>query len=283
MRKLFYFLAVLSVFASCEDVIEVDVPSDTPRLSVDGLVRIQDSSTVTNIQIKVSVTSSFFEPSPPANLDQITITNLDADSSENIMVLIEEEEGSGVYEKLVDNRLLREGRLVLQINYQDENYLARTEFVPTVPITKLEQGTQTLFSGDETELVVAFDDAPDRDDFYIFDFDFDEFLVTEDEFYKGQKFEFSYFYDSDIEAGQEIDISILGADEGFYNYMNQLIVQAGGDQGPFQTPAATVRGNIINVTNIDNDEVFDNVEQPDNFVLGYFAVVQEYKETITIE
>jgi hypothetical protein len=53
--------------------------------------------------------------------------------------------------------------------------------------------------------------------------------------------------------------------------MNQLIVQSGGDQGPFQTPAATVRGNIINTNNLDN------------FALGYFAVCQEYVETIVLE
>ena len=64
--------------------------------------------------------------------------------------------------------------------------------------------------------------------------------------------------------------------------MNQIIVQSGGDQGPFQTPAATVRGNIINVTGIDNDEVVDNVERSDNFALGYFAIVEEYTDSITI-
>ena len=65
--------------------------------------------------------------------------------------------------------------------------------------------------------------------------------------------------------------------------MDQLIVQAGGNQGPFQTPVATVRGNVINVTGIDNITVTDNVERTNNFALGYFAVVQEFKQTITIE
>ncbi|UWX53649.1 hypothetical protein NYZ99_10715 [Maribacter litopenaei] len=108
------------------------------------------------------------------------------------------------------------------------------------------------------------------------------FTVTEDEFYQGQRFEFSYFYE-DIEPGQELTISILGADESFFNYMNQIIVQAGGDQGPFQTPAATVRGNIFNVTGIPNPEDLESIEQTEDFPLGYFAVVQEYQSNITIE
>jgi hypothetical protein len=53
--------------------------------------------------------------------------------------------------------------------------------------------------------------------------------------------------------------------------------------GPFSTPAATVRGNIFDVTGLDNEEVFDNVNRPDKFALGYFAVVQQYTRSITIE
>ena len=81
----------------------------------------------------------------------------------------------------------------------------------------------------------------------------------------------------------DISISLLGVNESFFNYMNQLIVQSGGDQGPFQTPSATVRGNIINVTDIDNINSFDNVENSDNFALGYFAVCETFTDTIVIE
>ena len=86
-----------------------------------------------------------------------------------------------------------------------------------------------------------------------------------------------------MNTDKTINIGLLGADESFYNYMNQIIVQSGGDQGPFQTPAATVRGNIINITGIDNSDIFDNVGRNDNFALGYFAIVQEYKESIVID
>ena len=137
-----------------------------------------------------------------------------------------------------------------------------------------QQGDGTLFSGNETEVEVSFNDRIDEDNFYLVDLDFDDYLVTEDEFYNGQTFKLSYFYDDDIDAGRTISISILGVDEPFYNYMNQLIVQAGGDQGPFQTPSATVRGNIINST---------STEDSSNFALGYFAVCETFTATIVIE
>ncbi|MGB3151918.1 MAG: hypothetical protein WBB27_14765 [Maribacter sp.] len=284
MKRLFIFIAALGCFA-CEDVIEIETPAEPPRLSVDGIIRVKDSSTFTNVQVKVSLTSSFFEPLAMANIDQIKITNIDASSNmgSNSIELIEENPGSGIYENIVANSFLKEGRLELTINYENNIYVAQTQFVPTVPIQRLEQGTQTLFGGDEIEIIVAFDDDGSRDDFYIFDFDFDAFLVTEDEFYQGERFEFSYFYDNELSAGQEINVSILGADLGFYNYMNQIIVQSGGDQGPFQTPSATVRGNIINARIINNMDASDNFGQSNDFVLGYFAVVQEFSRSITIE
>ena len=63
--------------------------------------------------------------------------------------------------------------------------------------------------------------------------------------------------------------------------MNGIIEQSQqGDNGPFQTPTATVRGNFLNVT--DNTEGSSNVNRPDAFILGYFSVSQTYSDTIVI-
>lgn len=153
--------------------------------------------------------------------------------------------------------------------YEGRKYIAQTRYVRSGPITGLKQGEGTLFSEDETEVVVAFVDNPNIENFYVFDFDFNGFLATEDNFYNGQEFEFSYFYNKELESGRELTISVLGADSTFYNYMNQLVEQSEGPQGPFQTPAATVLGNVFDITDLDNQEVFDNVVQAGIFPLGY--------------
>ncbi|WP_286827739.1 DUF4249 family protein, partial [Maribacter sp. UBA4516] len=207
--------------------------------------------------------------------------------------LAEVEPGSGIWvpdpsfdsDQRIRVSSIEEGDVFqLILETENEQFFATTTYVKSVPIDSLEQGDETLFSGDETEVIVTFTDPGESNDFYLLDLDFGEFLVTEDEFYQGQTFVFSYFYDNElaINTSSVVNISLLGVDEQFYNYMNQIIVQSGGDQGPFQTPAATVRGNIINVTGIDNDEVVDNVERSDNFALGYFAIVEEYTDSITI-
>ncbi|KKM69724.1 hypothetical protein LCGC14_1447950, partial [marine sediment metagenome] len=220
-----------------------------------------------------------------AELDSIIIRNNDfvptLSTDENFLIL--NETSPGRYEGDKETSFFTNGGLELYIGYGDSQFLASTRYAPAVPIDKLEQGEGQLFTGDETEVLVAFTDNANRDDFYLFDFDFNEYLVTEDEFYQGQTFEFSYFYDEDVKPGREINVSLLGVNEAFYNYMNQLIVQAGGDQGPFQTPSATVRGNIVNVTNNTNSGSVDVDDVRNNFALGYFAVCQTFDKSIVIQ
>lgn len=285
MKRIIALLILTSMLLACEDVIDVEVPTEAPRLSVDALIRVDESEPTINLVFKATLTNSFFEPISPAQLEQISLVNLDlpADNNSNIRFPVETVPGSGIYEVVSSVDFLRQGELLLQIRHEGQSYLATTRYVPTVPIDKLVQGNETLFDDEDTEVEITFTDNPDREDFYVFDFGFGEFLVTEDEFFQGQEFQFSYFYDKNLRVGQEVNISILGADRLFFNYMDKLIEQGGVDMGPFATPAATVRGNIFNVTDLDNVEVFDNVGNPNNFALGYFAVVQEFKQSLVIE
>jgi hypothetical protein len=280
MKKITTALLLFAALVSCQDVIEVEVPTEDPRLIVDALIRVDTTEQFTQVAVKVSQTSSFFESIPAANLQQITITN---QQSGQEIALIEDPLGSGIYAAAnpLPTEFLISGELILEIGYEDQLYEAYAQFIPTVPIDGLEQGDGTLFGDDETEVIVTFTDQGDRDDYYLFDFGFGSYLTTEDTFYQGQQFSFSYFYDDRVGAGDQVTVRIMGIDRDFYNYMEQLLEQSGDNAGPFQTPAVTVRGNIINVTGIDNTT--SNVGSPDNFALGYFAIVQEYEQSLTLE
>ncbi len=282
----FYIIALLLFFSltSCEDVIEVDLPTEEPRLIIDALIRVPDTTAPsTLITVKVSETNSFLGSVPPANLQQITMSNLDNPGGDG-QVLLEEEPGSGIYSKFFPTDQLIRDRWFLQIDFEDNFYVAETSFVPTSNFDTIEFGDGTLFNENDTEIILSFTDNAERDDYYLIDFDFNDFLVTEDEFYQGQQFGFSYFYEEDVVSpGDVVELSIMGITEDFAAYMDLLLEQSEGGFGPFQTPAVTVRGNFINATNIDNDGNFDNVGDPNNFALGYFAIVQEYKQSLTIE
>ena len=267
MGRIALLIAFLALSA-CQDVIDVDVPRESPRLTLDAVIRIGDTTGTMTVSVRATLSSSFFESVQAAPLDALSITN---ETTGSTLVLERSDTEGDLYSAEWDTAQLLEGSLRLDASYNGQAYTARTRYVPSVPIDLLVQGEGDLFTGEETEIVLAYTDTADRVDFYLFDFGFREYLVSEDTFYDGSTFEFSYFYDAEIDPGTELNVQLLGVDKAFHDYMAQLIVQSGGEQGPFQTPAATVRGNIVNTTNAEN------------FALGYFAVCQTFQESLTIE
>jgi len=296
MKKYIYLLVVLVLNVACEDVIEVEVPNEEPRLVVDALIRVDIDEQFIPVEVKLSLSSDFFNNNTPTTAESVVILYEEYEGNRVIDTrfsnLAEIVPGSGIYtpdpnfdadQRIPTNILDRNWVFTLLITHQGRRYLATTKYVPAVPIDSVIQGDGTLFNDDETEVIITFTDDPDRDSFYLFDLSLSEFLVTEDKFYKGQQFSFSYFYDQIFEPNTEIEIRLMGVDQTFFNYMDLLIEQTTNDAGIFSTPVATVRGNVFDITDIDNIDLLDNVEQPDVFPLGYFAIVQEYKQILIIQ
>ena len=100
MKNIFGLLLVAIFSLGCEDVVEVDVPQTSPRLSIDGLVRLDTSREMTTVTIKASLTSSFFNEINPAELTTISITNPDYEGASQLdpQVLTLNEINPGIYE-----------------------------------------------------------------------------------------------------------------------------------------------------------------------------------------
>lgn len=75
--KLIFFSFIISLFWSCEDVVDVDLDTSAPKLVIDAAIKWQ-KGTPGNLQIiKLSTTSSFYDSKiKPASNAVITITNL---------------------------------------------------------------------------------------------------------------------------------------------------------------------------------------------------------------
>ena len=61
MKKwLYILLPMLALWAACEDVIEVETPSEDPRLVVDGVIRVDTTEEFLPVAIRLTETSNFF-------------------------------------------------------------------------------------------------------------------------------------------------------------------------------------------------------------------------------
>lgn len=270
MKKLLFLLGIVFIY-SCEDVIDVDVLIGEPRLAIDASFELYQNETPIVVEggVRLTLSAPFFDNEVPTVSDA-TVFITDQTNNTTINFIESLEPGFYVPEN-IDFIPEFDTDYELTVIYDNETYLANTRLVPTVPIDNIEQGDGTLFEGDETEIIISFTDDGSRDDYYLFDFDFSLFLSSEDRFYQGESFNFSYFYE-DMFAGQDVTIKILGIDEQYFNYATILIEQSDPDSnGPFDTPPARIRGNIINTTN------------PDNYPFGYFNLSEADRVLFTIE
>ena len=268
---LLLFALTISLF-SCEDVIEVEVQNTNPRLVIDAQFNIFTALEAPRLEggVKLSMSANYFDEELPVVKDAlVTITHLN--SGLEYPLLFDESIGMFVPDK-IDFLTDFNSKYELSVLHQGQAYTGSTVFVPVPPILKAVQGTKTLFSGDETEIILSFQDFSEREDFYLYDFGQEIYRPIEDRFFQGEEFVFSHFYSSgEVKVGDIITIKAHGVEEQYYNYFNLILTLTDSNGGPFQSLPASSRGNILNVT------------QPDNYPLGYFLISESDQKQLLIE
>lgn len=260
MKNLKYILLALFAISisSCEDVVDVDLNTAPPRLVIDASIVWQKGTAGNDQKIKLTTTTSYYETtSPPVSGATVFITD-----SNNTVFNFVENAGTGEY--LCANFLpVLNSDYVLTVIYDGQTYTATETLKPVPTIDYIEQNNEGGFTGDEIEIKTFITDNASTTDFYLWKYNpsyavIPAFGVGDDDFINGNQF-FDLFISEDLESGQTLGISVYGISQTYHNYMNILLSISGGG-GPFSTPTASLRGNIINQTNFDN------------YALGYFNV-----------
>ena len=275
MKKILYIILLAIGFTSCQDVIELETPTGKPQLNIDAHFKVytEESPVRTEGVIKITESVNFFEDDiPPISNAIITMTER---GTTNSYPFIENEENTGVYVN-DDLSFLNNFDAVFDLNITIDGitYTSSAQLISSTPILNLEQGDLEIFGEEDIEVKVSFEDPADIENYYLFDFEFNLYVPIRDEFFNGNFFQFSFLYteddSSDLMPGDEITVSCEGIDKPFYNYMELLLEQVDGG-GPFSSPPAIVRGNILNPQN--------SKENP----LGYFRISEVFTKSLIIE
>lgn len=266
-------IALLGLFTSCEDVIDVKLDTAEPKLVVDASINWQKGTSGSYQRILLSTTTDFFSNDiPTVSNAEIFITNL---NSGQIFNFIESSIDLGVYE-CFDFIPVINDEYELTIVYGNETFKAKEPLISVPTIEFIEQERFDVFGTALVQIKYFFQDNADEDNYYLSRFDnpnaaVPEYGVNEDRFTQGNLMS-GVIIDDELEAGQELTISLHGISEQYFNYMRILLTIAGnGGGGPFVAPPATVRGNIINQNNFDN------------FALGYFRLSEQDVINYTIQ
>lgn len=273
MKKI-YILPILLFFFfyNCEKVVDVDVPSIEPKLIIDAAFQVYfDETPVTSSTVvKLRLSADYFEENlPTVTTATVFLTN----TIDNSIIDFTDSNSTGDYEPV--NPFIPEDDVPYELTviYENETYKATATKVKSTPFTSVSQGDETLFSGNETELKIAFKDEAEIENYYLFDLTNNLFLAIEDRFFDGADYNFSYFYtEDDLEVPTAVKIKMSGITKEYFTYYRILISQSGQNAGgPFETVPSSLLGNIINTSDRDN------------FPLGYFHISETDTYTIFLE
>ncbi|MDR6967602.1 hypothetical protein J2X31_001614 [Flavobacterium arsenatis] len=271
MKNLKYISVILIAlfFTSCEDVIDVDLPTGEPKLVVDASINWQLGTTGNEQTIKLTTSTGYYQPTvPTVSGATVFVTNTDTNQVFDFVETI----GTGQYVCSTFEPVL-DGNYQLTVITGGQTYTATEKLMSVVPIDKIEQ-KEAPFGDDSVEINVFFTDNGATDDFYMFRYitsfgAIPNYGVSDDEFFQGNQFNDVYF-NEELKPGASFDVTIFGVSEQFYNYMNLLLDIAGGG-GPFATAPAKVKGNILNTTDAQNT------------AFGYFRLSQTDTRNYVVE
>jgi hypothetical protein len=255
---------------SCEDVVDIDLTTAAPRLVIDASIKWQ-KGTLGNVQtIKLTTTTGFYSSIIPT-VSGATVFITDGNA---IQYDFNEIPGTGEYVCTNFNPEIRQS-YTLTVIYDSQIYMATEALIEVPTIDYVEQTEDGGFTGNEKEVKFFYQDIPNQDNFYLVMFNSSNVSlpiidIVSDSFFQNNQM-FGYLSNG-LEKDDTILFTLHGISETYYNYMNILLGIAGGNGGsPFQTPPATVRGNIVNQTNFNN------------FALGFFSLSETDTMSYTVE
>ena len=263
MKKITVFLFLSTFLFSCEEVVDIKVPSREPKLVIEAVFEVffDDIPITAYTDVKLSLSTDYFEEDIPIVTSAIvTLKNL----SDGVIIDFEDLDLDGNYLPVISFIPEDNIEYELSVIYNNEIYKGIASKIRTPKFINVEQGVKTLFSGKETEVIVEFPDDANKQNFYLFNFSKNFYLSIEDRFFNGSNYNFSFFYQEDeVELPTNVKIKMSGVSRNYYTYFRVLANQSGQSGGaPFQTIPSSLLGNIINTTNTKN------------FPLGYFHIAE---------
>ena len=271
MKKIYLFsILAMLIFTSCEKVVDIDVPSIEPKLIIDASfdVMFDQNPVVANTVVKLSLSADYFDDKIPTVTNAtVFLTNL----SDSSILIFSDTNSDGNYKPINSFIPADDVEYELTVIYDNETYKGKATKVKSTVINNIEQGDDTLFSGDEIEIETSFTDDGTKENYYLFNFDYNNYVTIEDQFLNGSEYNFSYYIDMDeIELPSTVIIKLSGITKEYYTYFTILVNQSGQNGGgPFQSIPSSLLGNMINTTN------------ENNFPLGYFHISET--DTFTID
>lgn len=272
--KIFSRILVLALglfLTACTEVIDVDLDTASPKLVIDASIDWIKNTPGNEQKIKLSTTTGYYSSEfPTVSGATVFITN----SANSVFNFVET---GGVGEYICTDFVPVIGETyLLTVVLNGETYTA-TETLIEVPVIEstITQNDSGGFGGDQTEIRFSYQDNGAQENYYMTGIKtvhvaFPEYSLESDEFYQGNQI-VEFYFNEDLEQGDLVNIKLYGVSKRFYEYFNKILLATGNDGNPFPVTPTTVKGNIVNQTNVKN------------YALGFFRLSEVDNRDYTIQ
>ncbi|WP_372772818.1 DUF4249 domain-containing protein [Mangrovibacterium sp.] len=222
--------------ASCEEVIEIDLNSASPKLVAEGLIE-KDSVA----WIRLSYTTDYFATDQTTYAEDATVVLYDQSGrSEKLNYY-----GDGLYKgEILKGKVNEDYRI--SVEESGSTYQAATRLMAPSKIYSVSFEEQEAKRPGETtsnyELTINFSDDPETDNYYLIKFWIndtlyaDNYIYLKDSYYTTDKVvEYSPFR-IEFEQNDRVFVKLYSIDEDSYTYFNQLNDISGSEMGGSSTP-----------------------------------------------
>ena len=272
----FILMAILSL-SSCTDVIELEVPTEAPRLVIEASINWEKETVGNNQGIKLSKSTPYFDTNgtEPVLGASVKITN---DTNGADFIFTDNSDGTYSTDSFVP---ILNNSYTLEVINEGETYIAQENLIAVPSILSVYQSTDYFFQ-DLLEVNFEFLDPKDEVNYYFIKFQeqadvLPTLSTLKDEFINGNLITISNERRENEDINQEpyapgdlVDMELYGISKEYYDYMTILINQSESG-GPFDTTPVPLRGNCINVNTPDSDPY------------GYFRITEVSKATYVFE
>lgn len=265
---------------SCEDVIDVEVPTSKTRLVIEASLDWQKGTTGNNQTVKLSTTKPYFENTINTSVTGVSVKVTNNNSSAEY-VFADQNDGTYTITNFVP---VINDSYTLEVVYNNETYKATETLKSVSPIKRVEQSLEGGFDEEVLDVSMFWDDPADEVNFYLIKYvdDVEMFPIFEDfpdEFVNGNELD-TFFErtndDDDDEKGEYkpgdvVEFTLYGVSERYNNYMSLLIEQYDSAGDPFSPVPGKLKGNCI------------NTDSPEDYAFGYFRLSEFDTATYTFQ
>jgi hypothetical protein len=256
-----FLLVLLISLTSCDDVIDVEVPTSKSRLVIEASLDWQKGTTGNNQIIKLNTSTPYFDTikSNPAVGALVKVTN---NNSEAEYVFVDQNNGTYTINNFVP---VINDSYTLEVVYNNETFRAIETLKSVSPIKRVEQSLEGGFDEEILDVSMFWDDPADEQNFYLIKF-IDKFEILPifedftDEFVNGN--ELDTFFEDEYTEGDIVEFTLYGISERYNNYMVLLIEQYDSAGDPFSPVPSKLKGNCI------------NLDSPEDYAFGYFRLTE---------